>query len=135
MERKPYVHQVRLDPLGQDRLRWAEACIKHLFPDGKFSKSLVMRRALENYITYLENIITPSGGGRLSHQAISNEASHLINHKSDQVVYWPDGVFPEDAVIDEQGQIVPWRKLHGDARKARYDKGLKNAFDSEKNRG
>lgn len=132
MERKAYVQEVRLDPLGQDRLRWAESCLKHLYPEGRFSKSLIMRRALENYTSYLENITTPTGGGKLNYPAVSNEAAHLLNHKSDQRVYWDGGVFPEDSLFDDQGRIIPWRLLHGAAKKAHSDKGRKNLFDREK---
>lgn len=127
--RQPYVHQVRIDVLTQDRLSWLMACTQNLYPEAKLSKALLIRRAIAMYVGYLENIITPAPGGRKNMPAITTEAAQLLTFKNDQNMEWPSGQFPEDhELLDDKGDIIPFRllvkKAHDEVHKGKLKKLL-----------
>ena len=106
----------RLDPLATDQLHWIETVLGHLLPDARLTHSAIVRRALAQYAAYLENTFCghhTAGQSRLSVQA---EATHFLNLKNDQRVYWDQ--FPADGVVSEEGQLRTFRAMHSEAQKA-----------------
>jgi hypothetical protein len=114
--RKPYVMPLRLDLLSQDRLDWALICTKQLYPEAKLNKSLLLRRALGHYISWLENITTSASGGRSNRTAIEAEGYQILSYKNDQSGL--GDTFPEDQLFDKSGKLVPFRILQQAARDA-----------------
>jgi hypothetical protein len=99
--RNTHTLQCRVDPLAQDRLQWAIACLSHACPEMKVpSQSTIVRRALEVYVNYLGNIFAT---GKIDHRNVTGEQAHYAIARQNNPVYWPNGVFNPESVVKSGG--------------------------------
>lgn len=127
-KRRTYSFEVSADPLTQDRLKWVQACLAQVMPEVKTpSNSTIVRRAIENYVSYLENVFAT---GKLHHANVRGEMAHLMVANQHNGVYWSDGIFPEGQVINEDGTVKRFGLMVKDAQlehqRATLDKVLKH---------
>ena len=88
-----------------------------------------MRRALEVYVNFLGNIFAT---GKINYRNVSQEMAHFAVAKQNNGVYWPDGVFPVEGLVKEDGTLVRFDLMEKAARATHRDSTLKKLFDSEK---
>lgn len=120
-KRGNYVVQTRLDPVSQDRLKWVQKCLAHVMPDVKTpSHSMIIRRALESYVNYLGQILTP----QVRYPTVKGEQAHLLVASQNNRVYWENGVFPEDKVVDGEGNLVRFDMMERAARQEHNQRGI-----------
>lgn len=129
-KRESYTVSAKLDPLSRDRIKWIKAALAHVMPDVREpSASLIMRRALENYVNYLGQILTPVA----RFQAVSGEKAHLLVAGQSNSVHW-DGEFPAERVVDSDGNLVTFDRMEREARLEKNRRGIDDLIHGRKTR-
>jgi hypothetical protein len=127
--RNTHTLQCRVDPLAQDRLQWAIACLSHACPEMKVpSQSTIMRRALEVYVNYLGNIFAT---GKIDHRNVTGEQAYYAIARQNNPVYWPNGAFSPESVIKSDGGLVRFDLLEKEAKAESRKVSLKKILSGD----